>query len=192
MREVIRGRALLIHPLYQKFCATPKSGVYNFCIFETVDLAKILENFHQIHSFQATKIVNHSFWGSRKFLINWWPLSVRASAHYSGVRINSTHILRTASKRTATIRTASKRTAYHTYCILYILHIIHICISNISTYLTYLHIIHTAYQTYGMSYISAYHAYCILNVSAYHTYCILTLINWIATWYYFKSYKISA
>ena len=71
VREVIRGRALLIHPFYRKFCATPKSGVYDFCIFETVDLAKILENFHQIHSFQATKIVNHSFWGSRKFLIHW-------------------------------------------------------------------------------------------------------------------------
>ena len=65
VREVIRGRALLIHPF------TPKSGVYDFCIFKTADLAKILENFHQIHSFEATKMVNHSFWGSRKFLTHW-------------------------------------------------------------------------------------------------------------------------
>ena len=61
-------------PLNQKLSATPKSGAYDFCSFKTVELVKIFQNVCQIHSFEATKTINPSFWGSSKFLIDWFRL----------------------------------------------------------------------------------------------------------------------
>jgi hypothetical protein len=50
-------------------------------------LATCMKNFHQIHSFDATKIVNPTFWGSTKFLIFWHHLDYFCTSGARSARV---------------------------------------------------------------------------------------------------------